>query len=77
MEITVDQKKAALKMILAVGDTIREVGEIPSGILYSALMAHFPNITLNNYQSIMTTLRGTGLIEEKNNVVRWIGPRGK
>ncbi len=70
---TSDPKQVALKILMAVAETIREVGEAPSGPLYAGLMAQ--GCTLGQYQGIINTLKGAKLIEETDShLLRWIGP---
>lgn len=68
---TATEMKAGLAVLLAVSETIREAGEVPSGVLYAGLIGR---VTLEGYQSMIRTLKGAGLVEEKGNVLRWIGP---
>ena len=68
---TVEEMKAAKAVLLAVGDTIREVGEVPSGVLYSMLMGR---IDLGGYEAMIGILKRAGLVEETSaHVLRWIG----
>lgn len=73
-ETSVAAIKSALTVIVAVADTIREVGEVPSGYLYSSLMASMPGLTFNGYQSIIASLKGAGLVTETAHLLRWSGP---
>jgi len=69
-----DAKTQALKafeILKAVADAIREVKEIPSGHLYANLLSV---LDLTTYQSIIQTLKNTGLVVEKNNLLTWIEP---
>jgi hypothetical protein len=68
---TKQQLDQALTALFAVSETLREVGEIPSGVLYSQLM----NVTsFEGYERMLGILKGAGLIAVENNVIRWIGP---
>ncbi len=69
--ITKEQVVAALQTIKVVADTIRELGEVPSGVLYSQVMQH---VSLQSYQSIIERLKGAKLIREKHNKLIWVGP---
>jgi hypothetical protein len=67
---TKEQIKAALALTLAVGETIRELGEVPSGHLYANLMGR---LTLEDYQGVIRALKRTGLVTEDHHVLRWVG----
>ena len=62
------QVKTALHKIRALADAIKEVKEIPSGTLYAACME---KISLNEYNRIIGLLVRSGLIENKNNLLKW------
>ncbi len=63
--------KAALLVAFAVAETIREAGEVPSGVVYAALVGR---VTLAGYESLLRTLKNAGLIEETPaHLLRWIG----
>lgn len=65
------QRQEALRQIvLAVEKAIRDAGEIPSGHLYAALMGH---MTLDQYNTIISVLKKAGKIEEKFNMLKYIG----
>lgn len=72
--MSADQVKAALNMILAVSETIREAGQVPSGTLYAALMS---KVDLGGYNRIIDTLKGAGVIREENHCLIWIGPKAE
>lgn len=72
MSVTREQAKAALLAIKAVADVIREVGEVPSGVLYARLMEH---LSYQQYQSIIDQLKRCELVSEKNNLLTWKGPK--
>ncbi len=73
MEAT-QQTKAAMQIILAVGDAIRELGSVPSGHLYANLMG---KMSLAQYEAIIRTLKGAGLVEESAHLLTWVGPKAK
>lgn len=65
----------ALAVLTAISDTIRDAGEIPSGVLYSGVMAF--GASFQQYESILEILKGAGVIEVTGaHLVRWIGPVG-
>ena len=63
---------AALDNVTAVAEVIRELGEVPSGHLYARLMGH---VSLADYASSIEVLKHSGLVKEKNYLLRWVGPR--
>jgi hypothetical protein len=64
--------KAALGILTAVADAIRELGEVPSGHLYASLMS---KLTLEQYEQVIGVLKSTGLIAESNaHLLTWLGP---
>ena len=63
--------QAAIAVIVAVGDAIRELRQVPSGELYARMMEH---LSLENYQKVIETLKGAGLVrEEQSHLLVWIG----
>jgi hypothetical protein len=67
------QTKAALMVLAAVAETIRELGSVPSGHLYAQLMGR---MDFQGYTKLIDTLKGAGLVSEnRQNELTWIGPR--
>ena len=62
------KQQAALEIIKAVADTIKELGSVPSGHLYAQLMGH---LTLDQYNQIIGVLKNTGLVSESNHLLTW------
>jgi hypothetical protein len=66
--------KAAVNVIVAVADCIRELRTVPSGHLYARLMGH---LSIDDYQSVIATLIRAGLVHEHpSHLLEWIGPSG-
>jgi hypothetical protein len=66
------QQAIALQRIaFAMADAIRELGEVPSGHLYAALME---KMTLETYQRIIGMLKASGMVKESFHVLKWVGP---
>jgi hypothetical protein len=57
----------------AICETIRELGDAPSGPLYASIMAH-TSLSFDDYIKIIGTLKRAGLVRERANVLTWIGP---
>ena len=66
-----DKIKAALMMVKALADAIREIGSIPSGHLYATVMNA---MDLTEYDWIIDRLIGAKLVNRSGDVLRWIGP---
>lgn len=72
--ITKDQLGAGLHVLRAVAETIREMGTVPAGVLYSGLMTR--GCTLQQYESIIGILERSQLVEQSagGQILRWVGP---
>lgn len=68
---TAAQIKAALGMTVAVAETIRELGSVPSGHLYAQLMN---KVDLVGFESLIRNLKNAGLVSESAHMLTWIGP---
>jgi hypothetical protein len=72
-EVTAEQRKAGLQVVMAVAETVREVGECPSGTVYAALVGR---VTFEGYQKILGILQNAGLVSVgKDHMLRWTGPK--
>lgn len=72
MSATKTQAKAALGAAMAIAETIRELKEVPSGILYANVMGH---MSFDVYQRVIEVLTNAGLVaQQPNHLLRWIGP---
>jgi hypothetical protein len=67
---TAAQAKAAIGILTAVADTIRELKEVPSGHLYARVMGH---LSLAQYEQVIGVLKGAGLIRVENHLISWVG----
>lgn len=68
-----DQLYAALNVVQAIAKTIRELGEVPSGELYTRLMG---KLEMHQYEQVIGILKRTGLvIETPGHLLRWKGPQ--
>lgn len=64
------QMSAAMETVIVVGQLIRELGSVPSGVLYSRLM---DKMSLTEYRLILDILSKGGMIVEKNHLITWKG----
>lgn len=67
-----EKVKAATLAALAMGETIRELGRVPSGHLYAAVMS---KMSLQCYQQLIGVLKNAGLVREESHELIWCGPR--
>ena len=59
--------------MIAVAETIREVGECPSGTIYAAIVGR---VSLEGYNKILGILTRAGLIVVgQSHMIRWVGPK--
>ena len=67
-----DEAGNAIKALVAVSETVREAGQVPSGVLYAGLVGV---VDLPTYEWVLGKLIGAGLIKvESNHLIRWVGP---
>ena len=64
-----EQVKAFVQIVKVVADTIKELGEVPSGHLYAQVMGL---MSLDSYQNIINTLVRSGIVTEKGNLLKWV-----
>lgn len=71
-QVTLEEKKAAMGMILAVTEAIREAKRIPAGHLYAILMG---KIDLAGFEGMIALIVDTGLVKRTAyHELVWIGP---
>ena len=69
----VNQMHAAVELLKAVAETIREVKEAPSGTIYAVLMT--VGVSHATYVACVDTLKRAKLVKESNHLLTWIGPK--
>lgn len=69
-KLSTEKARAALAVVAAVAEVIRELGTVPSGDLYARVMGH---ISLEEYEKLIGILKGTGLVSESAHQLKWIG----
>jgi len=63
---------AVVRVAHAVAETIRELGQVPSGHLYARLMGV---MELHQYEQVIGLLVDARLVDrDRNHLLRWIGP---
>ena len=70
--VTKERMEAVFKALVAVSETIRELKQVPSGVLYAQLMGI---MDLETYEAMIRTLKNTGLVAEENYLLVWKGPQ--
>lgn len=65
-----DEISAALTILKGIADTIRDLGSVPSGQLYAALMGR---MDLDKYERVVSILKNAGLVTEEAHVLTWTG----
>lgn len=69
---TKEEILGAFQIVLAIGDTIRDLGSVPSGHLYAQLMGR---LSINEYEKILGILESAGQIRrESSHLLVWTGP---
>jgi len=66
------QEKAALAIVIAVGEAIKELGSVPSGHLYARLMGR---MNLETYNKVIALLVKTGAVKDENHLLTWVGKK--
>jgi len=67
-----NQLNATLNVVQAIAETIRELGEVPSGELYARLVG---KLDLPDYEEVIRILKETGLVTETpGHLLRWNEP---
>jgi hypothetical protein len=66
------KEQAAFEVVAAITEIIRTSGEVPSGELYAYLM---DKMSLETYNRILSTIKSSGLVVEKNHLLVWVGPK--
>lgn len=63
---------AVVRIAHAVAETIRELGQVPSGHLYARLMGV---MELHQYEQVIDLLIDARLVErDHSHLLRWVGP---
>lgn len=65
--VTREQLHAGLETIKAVGDTVKELGRVPSGTVYAALSTR--GVSLEGFKSIVRILVKAGVIREEGHTL--------
>lgn len=66
------QVLGVIEATMAIGDAIRELGQVPSGELYARLMP--AGIDLGSFEAIIGVLTKAGVVKQSNYLLTWIRP---
>jgi hypothetical protein len=64
------QEHAAMSIVLAVGEAIKDLGSVPNGHLYARLMGQ---MNLETYNKVIALLVKVGAVKNENNLLTWVG----
>jgi hypothetical protein len=67
-EVTDTQVTSALKMTMAMAESIQGLGQVPSGTLYAHVMGR---ISLETYEKMIDTLVRAGLVRKQGDLLAW------
>ena len=65
------QVRAAMTILTVVSEAIRDLKEVPSGVLYANVISV---LSLEQYNKAIELLKGAEMVTEQNHLLRWIGP---
>jgi len=68
--VTKEQLGDAITM-LAIAESIQQLGEVPSGHLYAAVMGSTDLLT---YERVVGLLVRSGLVARRGDLLIWVGP---
>lgn len=69
-----EQRKAALEVLKALADTIKEAPDgAPLGPMYAAFMSH--GMSYDTFMGIIGMMEHTGLIKVRNHCAFWVAGR--
>ncbi len=70
--VTKEQVMAGMQLVLVVADSVRELGNAPTGAIYAALS---DRIDYAGFERIIGILVNTGVIRKNGNLLVWIEPQ--
>jgi hypothetical protein len=68
------QATAAVRIVAALAEAIRDLGQVPSGHLYMSVMGV---MTLDQYQGAIGALIKAGLVEDRHHLLVWVGEKSR
>jgi hypothetical protein len=71
--MTTEMIRSGFALLIAVSDTIRDLGNVPAGTLYAHLM---DRMDLASFDAMILTLVNAGLVvRNPSHLLRWVGPK--
>lgn len=71
--VTKEQVASYLKVVRSVAEAVKELGSVPSGVMYAQLMSI---MSLDAYNRVLGHLKTAGLIKvSESHLLTWIGPQ--
>jgi hypothetical protein len=71
----VEQIRAALQIANALKDAIKELGQVPAGVLYANVMGH---MSLDTFETIISILVKENVVRrDASHMLTYIGPQEK
>ena len=64
------KEQAAMAIVLAVGEAIKDLGSVPNGHLYARMMGH---MNLETYDKVIALLVKVGAVKNENHLLTWVG----
>lgn len=71
-EVTKEQVRGAVDVVVTIAEAVRSLGEVPSGELYAVAMS--AGLSLETYNKVLGILERAKLVENKGHLLRWVGP---
>lgn len=68
--MTSQEQKAMIQSAAAIGEAIKDLGQVPAGHLYASVMAY---MSLAQFNAIVRALRNAGLVKEEHHLLTWVG----
>jgi phosphoribosylamine-glycine ligase len=65
-----EKMKAAVQIMKAVAEAIKEAGSIPSGHLYAQLMG---KMSLGSYEKMIDAMQRMGIIRVEDHLITYVG----
>jgi hypothetical protein len=65
------EMRAALALVAALADAIRDLGRVPAGHLYAGIM---DRMSLESFNRAVEIMKAAGLVRESNHELIWVGP---
>lgn len=68
--------QATVSVIAILGEAIRELGEVPAGVLYAHIMPAMPSLSATTFNQLIDALVRAKLVNRSSHLLTWVGPMG-